>query len=74
MITDRPPTTCAWCGHLAAPEASSETLCGLTCHDQACPESNRGDCLREHAGRAGAEPALPENEGCPTYLISMKTR
>jgi hypothetical protein len=40
MITDRPQTICAWCGHLAAPEASSETLCGLTCHDQ--------DCLSEH--------------------------
>ncbi|MEW5869090.1 MAG: hypothetical protein AB1894_07440 [Chloroflexota bacterium] len=49
MITDRPPTICAWCGRLAAPEASSETLCGLTCHDQACPESNRENCLCEHA-------------------------
>jgi len=35
MITDRPQTICA--------------LCGLTCHDQACPESNRRDCFREHA-------------------------
>lgn len=41
MITDRPPTICAWCSRLAVPEASSETLCGLTCHDQ--------DCLSEHA-------------------------
>ena len=41
MIIDRPRTICAWCGYLITPESSSETLCGLTCHDQ--------DCLSEHA-------------------------